>query len=123
MSVSTEVSMYEKLGARKALEAVVPMFYERVLGDPDLAGFFAKTDMDFQTKQQIAFLAMALGGPNEYEGRPMKEAHDGMGITDVHFDKVAGHLVATLETAGVGKEEIDAVVGLVGPLKKQIVSA
>lgn len=123
MSVSTEVSLYEKLGGGKALEAVVPMFYERVLSDPDLAGFFADTDMDFQTKQQVAFLSMALGGPNEYDGRPMKEAHDGMGITEVHFGKVAGHLVATLESAGVCKEDIDAVVELVGPLKKQIVSA
>lgn len=123
MSVSTEVSLFEKLGGREALEAVVPMFYDRVLGDPDLSGFFADTDIDFQTKQQIAFLSMALGGPNEYDGRPMKEAHDGMGITDVHFDKVAGHLVATLKSVGVGKEDIDAVVDLVGPLKKQIVSA
>ena len=123
MQPALATSLFEKLGGSPAIEAVVRDFYKRVLGDPDLQGFFAKTDMDKQTRSQIAFLTMALGGPNNYDGRPMKEAHDGMGITDMHFDKVAGHLVAALKDAGVCDEDVNEVVALVGPLKKQIVSA
>ena len=123
MSQALATSLFEKLGGSPAIEAVVKAFYQRVLGDPDLEGFFANTDMDQQTRSQIAFLTMALDGPNAYNGRPMKEAHDGMGITEMHFDRFAGHLVAALKAAGVCDDDVNEVVALVGPLKRQIVSA
>lgn len=116
-------TLYEKLGGAAAIETVVRAFYDRVMADDQLRGFFANTNMDFQTQQQIKFLTMALGGPNEYKGASMADAHKDMAITEHHFDLVAGHLVGTLRDAGVGQEEIDAVVALVGPLKADIVTA
>ncbi len=122
MSQSTSTCLFEKLGGRVAVETVVKEFYKRMLSDPQVAGFFKDTNMDFQTKQQISFLTMALGGPNEYDGRNMKDAHNDLGITEHHFNVVAGHLVDTLKWAGVCQEDIDAVVGLVGPLKGDVVT-
>jgi hemoglobin len=122
MTMTATTTLYEKLGGRKAIRTVVSEFYERVLADPELLGYFAGVDMDAQTESQIRFISMALGGPNEYEGRPMKEAHEDLGVTDHHFNLVAGHLVDTLKWAGVGEEEISAVVEIVAPLKSQIVT-
>ena len=122
MTVVTEATLFEKLGGRQAIQAVVEEFYKRVLADSDLNGFFADVNMERQKQQLARFLTAALDGPNEYDGRPMKEAHQGLGITDHHFDLVAGHLVGTLQWAGVSQVMIDEVVALVGPLKKQIVS-
>lgn len=116
-------TLYEKLGGAEAIESVVRAFYKRVLADDQLRGFFANTNMDFQTQQQIKFLSMALGGPNEYRGASMADAHKDLAITEHHFGLVAGHLVATLREAGAGQEEIEAVVALVGPLKADIVKA
>ena len=56
-------------------------------------------------------------------GRPMREVHEPMAITDHHFDLVAQHLVATLKWAGVCEDDVNEVVAIVGPLKKQIVTA
>lgn len=123
MSQAVATSLFKKLGGRPAIEAVVEEFYIRVLADVDLKGFFADTDMDRQTKQQVNFLIMALGGPNDYNGRPMKEAHEGMGVTEHHFNLVAGHLVETLKWAGVCEDDINEVVAAVGPLKDAIVTA
>lgn len=122
MSLATSISLFEKLGGRQAVEAVAKEFYKRILSDPQVAGFFRDTNMDFQIQQQIKFLSMALGGPNEYEGRNMKDAHHDLGITDHHFDVVASHLVDALKWAGVGQEDIDAVVDLVVSLKGGIVT-
>lgn len=122
MPQATSTCLFQKLGGRPAVEAVVKEFYKRVLADAQLAGFFKNTDMEFQVQQQINFFSMALGGPNEYNGRNMKDAHNDLGITETHFDKVAGHLVDALKWAGVGQEDIDAVVGLVAPLKNDIVT-
>ncbi len=123
MSQVVATSLFEKLGGKPAIEAVVEEFYIRVLADADLKGFFAGTDMDNQAKQQVNFLTMALGGPNDYEGRPMKEAHEDLGITEHHFNLVAGHLVATLKWAGVCESDINEVVAAVAPLKEAIVTA
>ena len=117
------VALYDRLGGAAAVEAVVGAFYKRVLADDELRGFFANTNMDVQTRQQIKFLTMALGGPTEYKGASMADAHKDMAITEHHFGLVASHLVRTLRDAGVGQEEIDAVVSLVGSLRGDIVTA
>jgi len=116
-------TLFETLGGAPAIRVVITDFYTRVLADNNLKGFFKNTDMDRQTEQQIAFVTMALDGPNEYNGRPMKEAHEGMGITEFHFDEVAGHLVAALKQAGVSDELVGEVVARVAPLKDVIVNA
>lgn len=116
-------TLYEVLGGRPAITVVVEDFYRRVLGDPDLAGFFAETDMDQQTRMQIAFISMALGGPNEYDGRTMHDAHDGLGITEHHFGLVAGHLADALKAAGVADSVINDVLEVIGPLKDAVVTA
>jgi hemoglobin len=53
----------------------------------------------------------------------MAEAHSGLDITDAAFDKVVGHLGATLEAAGAGPDSIGAVVAALSPLRSSIVSA
>ena len=122
MTLAT-TTLFEKLGGKTAIEAVVKDFYKRVLADAQLRGYFDDTDMDRQTQQQIKFISMALGGPNEYNGRSMKQAHENLGITEHHFNLVAGHLVGALKGAGVAQADVDEVIAVVGPLKGDIVTA
>ncbi len=114
-------TLYKRLGGAKALAAVVEDFYERVLGDDALAGFFSNVDMDRQRKQQTAFMAAAFGGPNKYNGLSMTEAHEGLGISQGDFDAVATHLVESLESFEVDEKLIQEVVGIVAPLSGAIV--
>jgi len=123
MAVTQELTLYDQVGGASALEAVVDAFYDRVLADDHLEGFFRSTDMTKQRAFMRAFLAMALGGPNEYDGRPMKEAHEQLGITELHFGLFAGHLAATLEAASVSQDMVNEIVGLVAPLKPVVVTA
>jgi len=46
-----------------------------MLEDPKVAGFFKSTDMAKQRNQQKLFLSMALGGPKDFKGKNMKDAH------------------------------------------------
>jgi hemoglobin len=115
-------TLLEQLGGRDAVEAVVALFYEKVLADPTLAPFFRQMSMSKLQQHQVEFFATVLGGPNTYKGRDMARAHAGLGITDAHFDAVAGHLVASLRELGVPQAGIDQVVALVAPLRSQIVA-
>lgn len=119
---SKATSIYDKIGGHEALEMVVEDFYMRVLDDDELAGFFAGTNMNRLKGKQAAFLAAALGGPEPYEGAPMKQVHQGRGITMHHFNLVAGHLTDSLAAAGVPSETIDEILAVVAPLAGDIAS-
>ncbi len=123
MAQAIATTLFDKLGGTAAIEVVVKEFYERVLGDAALKGYFANTNMDRQIQQLTRFLCMALGGPNDYDGKPVRETHEHMGITEHHFDLVAQHLVAALKWAGVCEDDVNEIVSIVAPLKKQIVTA
>jgi hemoglobin len=63
----------------------------------------------------------ASGGPAEYTGRDMKTAHLDMGVTAGEFNALVEDLVATLNKFGVGKADQDELLGILGPLKSDIV--
>ncbi len=118
-----EKSLYEQLGGADAIEAVVAGFYERMLADPEIRPFFRGVQMSRQAQKQIEFFTTALGGPQIYTGKDMVSAHKGMGIADRHFDLLVKHLSATMAEAGVGDGLIGQVLGLLGPLRGQVVEA
>jgi hemoglobin len=110
-------SLYEKIGGAEAVDAAVDIFYRKVLTDESIARFFDSTDMDEQRSKQKSFLTMAFGGPNEYTGKDMREAHAPLvekGLNESHFSSVAGHLQATLEELSVPGDLIQEVMAIAG---------
>jgi hemoglobin len=122
VTISTP-TLYESLGEVDGIRAAVDAFYERVLADPELAGYFQDVDMNTLRRHQTDMLVTATGGPRQYTGQDMAEAHDGLNITSAAFDRVVGHLGATLVAAGAGEDAIAAVVAALSPLRSSIVSA
>ena len=114
-------SLYERLGGIDSITAVVKDFRDRVARDDRINQKFARTDLGRLTKMLIDQVCEAAGGPCTYTGRGMKEAHAGMGVTTGEFDALVADLVATLNQFKVGKTEQDEVLGVLGPLKADIV--
>ncbi|MBF6175258.1 group I truncated hemoglobin [Nocardia blacklockiae] len=115
-------TIYAQIGGHEALEAVVEDFYVRVLADAELAPFFTGTNMSRLKGRQVEFFAAALGGPDPYTGAPMKQVHQGRGITMHHFGLVAGHLTDSLKAAGVPDDLVEQIIGAVAPLADDITS-
>lgn len=92
-----------------------------MLADPQLAPMFASVDVDRLRRHQAAFLVSALGGPNEYRGRGMRQAHTGLNITTAQFGAVAGHLSDALAAFGVPNPTIATVIGHVAQLQGDVV--
>jgi hemoglobin len=51
----------------------------------------------------------------------MKSAHAGMGISSADFNALVEDLVATLGQFKVGQKEKDELLGILGPMQKDIV--
>ena len=116
-----EGSLYKRLGGIEAITAVVKGFRDRVARDDRINQKFARTDLGRLTRMLIDQVCQAAGGPCTYSGRSMKEAHAGMGVTSGEFDALVGDLVATLNQFKVGKTEQGELLGVLGPLKPDIV--
>jgi len=116
-------TLFERLGGMAAIDAAVDIFYQKVLGDSAINGFFANVDMGKQRAKQKAFLAYAFGAPVPYSGKDLTEAHAHLvsdGLNDGHFDAVAGHLQATLEELGVAPELIGEVMAIAGSTRDAV---
>ena len=102
-------SAYDRIGGEAAVNAAVDIFYRKVLADDRISQFFEDVDMDKQAAKQKAFLTVALGGPNNYSGKDMREGHAHLvqrGLNDSHFDAVMENLGATLQELNVPPELI-----------------
>ena len=112
-----ELSLFEKLGGSAAVDAAVEELYVRILLDPKLAPFFIQTDITALKKHQLSFLTMAFGGPTKYEGQDLTDSHSHLvkkqGLSDQHFDAVAGHLKDTLTELNVPEELVGEVMAIV----------
>ena len=95
-------------------------FYDRILRDQRLAGFFRDVQIDKLIRMQEEFFAAALDGPQAYSGRRLTEVHAGRGITAEHFSVFSQHLLETLESHGASAADIRDVVHRVTMLKNDI---
>lgn len=118
-----ETTLYDAIGGRASLVAAVDVFYRRVLADPELSPFFPGGVGDRHRAYLITFLGEALGGPSRYRGRDIATAHRGLRISDAHFDRVAGHLDATLDELGVPRHLTDRIIGIAATLRAAVVTA
>ena len=122
--VVEKAPLYDRLGGEVAVDAVVDGFYVKVLADNRVNGMFAQTDMKKLAGHQKAFITLALGGPNGYSGKNLREAHakinKGAFPSEEHFNVIAELLAATLSEAGVGQVDIDEAIGIVASTKNDI---
>lgn len=114
-------SLFDRLGGKEAVVAVVDDFVARVAGDNRINAKFGRTDVPRLKAMLVEQVCAATGGPVIYTGRGMRETHDRMGVTAGEFDALVGDLVATLKQFNVPKAEQDDLLGILGPLRGDIV--
>lgn len=71
--------------------------------------------LDNLKDEQRSFFAMALGGPNRYEGRDLKTAHQlprDQGLDEEDYYRFMGYFEETLGELGVPEEKIAEVMAI-----------
>ena len=115
------LSLYQRLGEKQAITAVVEDFVGRVAADTRINGKFANANIPRLKMMLVDQICMASGGPCTYTGRDMRIAHAGMGITSAEFDALVQDLVTTLNKFKVEEREKNELLSVLGPMKKDIV--
>ena len=123
---ANEKSLYDRLGGKKAITAVVDEFVGRVARDTRINAYFGAPASDparlktFKSNL-VDQICQTSGGPCKYRGKDMKSAHVGMGVSGADFDALVQDLVDALDTCKVGQHEKDQLLGALGPMKGDIV--
>jgi hemoglobin len=121
-----QASLYESLGGKKAITAVVDEFVSRVAADNRINAYFKQTASDPQRlasfkAKLVDQICEASGGPCQYKGKSMKAAHMGMGVSGANFGALVEDLVGALDKFKVKEADKNALLGALGPMKSDIV--
>jgi hemoglobin len=120
-----EPTLYERLGGIFAIAAVVDNFSDRLLNNqkivdanPDLHEWHTLT---FRTRLpglkwgRTLWLAALAGGPFDYTGRELRDAHFDLKISPEVFDEVAAELANALDEFNVPeREKAEVLAGFAG---------
>ena len=117
---AAEKSLYDRLGGKPALEAVVGELWKLTAADARINKYFAKTKPEAFAGQLVDFLCEASGGPCKYKGKDMVAAHTGMKLSDADFNALAENTVKALDKFKVPAKEKNEVMGMLGGLKGSV---
>ena len=115
-------SLYQRLGGQPAIVAVVDDFVGRVAADRRINRYFRHANVPHLKQALVDQICQATGGPCVYQGPPMRVVHHRMHVTNRAFNDLVQDLVATLNKFNVPQPEQQELLGILGPLRKDIVN-
>jgi hemoglobin len=115
-------ALYERLGGKLGVATVVDDFVVNLQADPRIGPFFAGADVAHFKAMLADQICQVAGGPCQYAGRDMKTAHLGMGIREADFAALIDDLTKSLDRHQVGDAEKQELLGLLAPMKGDIVT-
>lgn len=110
----TEPSLYDRLGGYFGIALVVNRFSDEILKNPVLKKnpalkewnrTQAETRLPGLKFGRTLWIAAAAGGPFEYTGLPLNEAHTEFNLTAEEFAEVGKEIVRALDFYGVPERE------------------
>jgi hemoglobin len=114
-------TLYDRLGGKPAITAVVDDFVGNVAADTRINGRFAQANIPRLKMMLVDQICQASGGPCTYTGRSMLDAHRGMAITDTEFGALVDDLVRSLDRFKVPATEKNELLTALGGMKPEIV--
>ncbi len=124
----TAQSLYERLGGVNAIAMVVDRFSDEIVKNPKLTVNPALKKWN-QTGQlaglkfmRTLWLCHAAGGPFQYTGKDMSEAHKSLHIKSGEFDEVGVEVARALDHFKVPEREKQEVLAAIVSKKGEVVS-
>ena len=116
------MSIYERLGGEAAIATLLEGLYVRALADPLLSPLLENIDVQRLKAHQFAFISQAVGGPHQYTGPSLVEAHARLPIEERHFHAFVRHLHDALQEISAPEDVTAEIISRVTPLRSVIVN-
>lgn len=114
-------AFFDGLGGRAGIDKLVDRFLQIVLLDPRIGAQFKDIDQPrFKEKLAEQFCQLS-GGPCQYSGKPMEVIHDGLHITQAHFNALAEDLQLAMEQQAIASRIQNKLVARLAPMSRAMI--
>ncbi len=117
----TEKSLYERLGGEDKIHEFVVEIVRLHGINPVIKHTLEGVDEARLIHGVTKFLVAESGGPAEYKGRNMIDAHSHLELTNAEFLAAGGDVMQGMKNSGCGEAEIQEVVCVLVSLRDQVV--
>jgi len=124
----TEQSLYERLGGVNAIAMVVDRFSDKIVENPklnvnpQLREWNGKGLLPGLKFMRTLWLCAVAGGPFQYTGKELHEAHKDLRITSEEFDEVGAEITSALDYFNVPEREKQEVLAAIVAHKAEVVN-
>lgn len=131
-AATAEKSLYERLGGIFAIAAVVNRFSDEIITNPKLnlnPQLKAWNEQDAETRlpglkfMRTLWVAALAGGPFDYTGLPLQDAHRDFHLTPEEFAEVGAEIVRALDYYQVPEREKEELVAAYMQSMPEVVDA
>lgn len=125
----SEDPLFERLGGLPAISLVISDFVndfiadEVILANPAVRARKTPDTAPYIKFQVTTLVCQLAGGPCEYTGKDMAEAHGGLNVSAQEWDRMVEIFAQTLADHEVPEREQEELFGLLGPTRDDIVTA
>ena len=129
METQPTASLYDRLGGVYAIAVVVDNFIDRIMGDPRLNANPLVDEAHHRVSPQgfkylvTEMVCWAVGGPQQYSGRAMDDAHRHLMISSDEWGAFLDDFQQTLDTFAVPQPEQEELKAIVESTRESIVAA
>lgn len=115
-----ETNLYQALGERQGIEAIVEDLLYLIVEDERIAFQFKGIDVAHFHQQLSDQLCDLSGGPCQYTGREMRESHSAMGVTETQFNALTENLILAMEQNNIATGAQNRLLALLAPLHRDV---
>jgi hemoglobin len=120
-SSKSDDSLYRALGARAGISRIDTRLILNIAADRRVSGYFRDTDIDRFHRMFTDYICALTGGPCNYSGDNMVDAHRGLGIDSAAFNAIVEDYIKAMNQEGVPTVTQNRLLARLAPLHSQIV--
>jgi hemoglobin len=119
---AVDASLYQALGERPGIAALMADVVPRLKTDPRLAGFFEKTNLEELARHLTDQVCQVAGGPCKYEGADMKTAHADFDIRPRDFHALVEVLQQGMDRRGLPFPVQNRLLARLAPMHRDVIT-
>jgi hemoglobin len=113
--------LYRDLGGEPGVEALVDALLNRLADDPRIVHHFRDTRIARLRAMLIEQICDLSGGPCQYSGDTMLQAHAGMNLSQADFNALVEDLIDAMEERGLPVTTQNRLLALLAPMHADVV--
>ena len=116
-------TLFDRMGGEKVARQIVADTWANHTTNPIVKNRFANSDGEYVKQKVYEIFAMATGADVKYTGKPMKELHATMNISEAEFNAVVDDVMSALAKNNIGQQEQNEVLAILWSVRPDVVNS